>query len=67
MSRHKLIKQLDLDEELDDYDGGALYDNDENEGGIILLPLLIVVYFADLLLRGRDQCRRSRYVNHGHY
>lgn len=27
MSRHKLVKQLDLDEELDDYDGGAGYDN----------------------------------------
>ena len=66
MSRHKLIKQLDLDEELDDYDGGALYDNDENEGGIIPLPSLIVVDFADLLLRGRDQCRRSRYFSHGH-
>ena len=47
MSRHKLIKQLDLDEELDDYDGGALYDKDEDEGGIILLPLVIVVDFPD--------------------
>lgn len=66
MSRHKLIKQLDLDEELDDYDGGALSDNDENGGSIILLPLLMVVDFADLLLPERDQCRRSRYRNHGH-
>lgn len=29
MSRHKLVKGLDLDEELDDYDGGdADYDED---------------------------------------
>ena len=37
MSRHKLVKQLDLDEELDDYDGGAGYDDDGyNEGDIAL-------------------------------
>jgi hypothetical protein len=27
MSRHKLVKNLDLDDELDDYDGGEDYDN----------------------------------------
>ena len=30
MSRHKLIKNLDLDDELDDYDGGEDYDADPN-------------------------------------
>lgn len=29
MSRHKLVKALDLDEELDDFDGGAESDYDE--------------------------------------
>ncbi len=29
MSRHKLVKALDLDEELDDFDGGAESDGDE--------------------------------------
>ncbi|KAK4691505.1 elongation factor 1 alpha-like protein, partial [Lecanoromycetidae sp. Uapishka_2] len=29
MSRHKLVKALDLDEELDDFDGGAESDSDE--------------------------------------
>ena len=29
MSRHKLVKALDLDEELDDYDGGAELDYGE--------------------------------------
>lgn len=28
MSRHKLVKNLDLDNELDDYDGGDTYDYD---------------------------------------
>ena len=31
MSRHKLVKTLDLDDELDDYDGGSNYD-DDNDG-----------------------------------
>lgn len=29
MSRHKLVKTLDLDEELDDFDGIGDYDNGE--------------------------------------
>lgn len=29
MSRHKLVKALDLDEELDDFDGGAESDYEE--------------------------------------
>ena len=32
MSRHKLVKNLDLDHELDDFDGGANYDFDEAAG-----------------------------------
>ena len=28
MSRHKLIRNLDLDDELDDYSGGVDYDDD---------------------------------------
>ena len=28
MSRHKLVKNLDLDDELDDYDGGEDYEDD---------------------------------------
>ena len=38
MSRHKLVKQLDLAEELDDYDGGSDYgDDDSGEGRPFLL------------------------------
>jgi hypothetical protein len=33
MSRHKLVKALDLDEELDDFDGGAESDYDEVSAG----------------------------------
>ena len=29
MSRHKLVKNLDLDEELDDFDGGTISDYGE--------------------------------------
>ena len=29
MSRHKLIKNMDLDDEMDDYDGGADYNYEE--------------------------------------
>ena len=32
MSRHKIVKNLDLDDELDDYDGGDGYMEDEAEG-----------------------------------
>lgn len=31
MSRHKLVKDMDFDNELDDYDGGAAYDHVEGE------------------------------------
>lgn len=35
MSRHKMIKNMDLDDELDDYDGGDDYDYDgEDTGGM---------------------------------
>lgn len=32
MSRHKLVKNLDLDDELDDFDGGEDYDQEETAG-----------------------------------
>lgn len=32
MSRHKLVKTLNLDDELDDYDGGGNYDQVEDQG-----------------------------------
>lgn len=31
MSRHKFVKTLDLDDELDDYDGVAIFKDDEGE------------------------------------
>ena len=37
MSRHKLVKNLDLDDELDDYDGGEDYDDDGAGGEGLLL------------------------------
>ena len=33
MSRHKLVKALDLDEELDDFDGGAESEYEEEIAG----------------------------------
>ncbi|KAI9805964.1 MAG: hypothetical protein M1825_000578 [Sarcosagium campestre] len=30
MSRHRIVKNLDLDDELDDYDGGDYYDGEDN-------------------------------------
>ena len=32
MSRHKLVKTLDFDDELEDYSGGATYDQGESVG-----------------------------------
>lgn len=32
MSRHKIVKNLDLDDELDDFDGGEDYGYEEEEG-----------------------------------
>ncbi len=37
MSRHKLVKNIDLDNELDSFDGGENFDYDdadEGEGGV---------------------------------
>ena len=31
MSRHKLVKALDIDDELDDYDGGENYGDDRGD------------------------------------
>ena len=43
MSRHKLVRNLDLDEELDDYDGDFEYDEDnDNEGkDVFQLPNMV--------------------------
>ncbi|PMD65660.1 uncharacterized protein K444DRAFT_608232 [Hyaloscypha bicolor E] len=45
MSRHKLVKNLDLDDELDDFDGGGNYDDgaggeelSEEDQGLPLIP-----------------------------
>lgn len=42
MSRHKLVKALDLDEELDDFDGGAESEYgekvDAEDRGVPVLP-----------------------------
>jgi len=38
MSRHRLVKTMDLDDELDDFDGGEDYDNGEEEG-TLLIPI----------------------------
>lgn len=36
MSRHKIVKNLDLDDELDDYDGGEDYAEEEGvDGGFL--------------------------------
>lgn len=32
MSRHKLVKNMDLDDEMDDFDGGEEYEEDVVEG-----------------------------------
>ena len=44
MSRHKLVKALDLDEELDDFEGGTKSDDEEEvsaeDKGI--QPLLVI-------------------------
>ena len=37
MSRHRFIKKLDLDDELNDFDGGADYDDEGGEGAFTLL------------------------------
>jgi len=39
MSRHKLVKNLDLDDELDDFDGGEDYAYDGGDGEGVTLSL----------------------------
>lgn len=41
MSRHKIVKNLDLDDELDDYDGGEGYADDDTDGESFLLNLIV--------------------------
>ena len=41
MSRHKLVKNLDLEDELDDYDGGEEYaDDGATEGSSSLFVII---------------------------
>lgn len=40
MSRHKLVKNLDLDDELDDFDGGENYDDGAGGEGLIFPCIL---------------------------
>jgi elongation factor 1 alpha-like protein len=47
MSRHKLVKNLDLDAELDDFDGGDDYGYDEDvaaDGGMAALAFPFIAY-----------------------
>ena len=39
MSRHKLVKNLDLDDELEDYDGGEDYGDDGAADGTSSHPV----------------------------
>lgn len=41
MSRHKLVKNLDLDDELDDYDGGEDYGDEGGDSYGTLLSSMI--------------------------
>lgn len=40
MSRHKLVKNMDLDDEMDDYDGGVEYADDGAAEGMSALLFL---------------------------
>ena len=54
------MRQLDIDEELDTYDGENGYDDDDNGAGkIALIDLSNVVGFADEY-RNRDKYRGER-------
>lgn len=58
MSRHKIVKNLDLDDELDDYDGG---DDNEDEGGDGMLQRL-PAYHEAVLTIGRVNRGRQRFA-----
>lgn len=34
MSRHKMVKNMNLDDELDDFDGGEGYEDDGGDNGM---------------------------------
>lgn len=42
MSRHKLVKNMDLDDEMDDYDGGEEYADDGAGEGMCSLSFLFL-------------------------
>jgi hypothetical protein len=58
MSRHKLVKNLDLIDELDDYDGGEDYDDDGagGEGLLLLFSSFIRGFLPNVAL---TNCRQS--------
>lgn len=51
MSRHKLVKSMNLHDELDDFDGGDNYDYDGNAGGNggTPHPNLFLIFLNDLI------------------
>lgn len=42
MSRHKLVKSLDLDDELEDYDGGDDYGDEDGESYGASSPIIMI-------------------------
>ena len=66
MSRHKLVKNLDLGEELDDYDGADPYDDDEDGAGedtqVVDVRLLLTTWNLEISPedRGDSRLRQSR-------
>ena len=44
MSRHKLVKNLDLDDELDDFDGGEDYDDEAGGEGLFFVSTYSAKY-----------------------
>lgn len=61
MSRHKIVKNMDLDDEMDDYDGGDDYADDGAEG---LTPFSHSTVSRVLLtLNPRAQRRRQRFAD----
>jgi len=57
MSRHKLVKNLDLDDELDDFDGGEDYDDygEEAEGEQYCRVVSVWVYADNNMVELNDE------------
>ena len=52
MSRHKILKNMDLDDELDDFDGGEDYDDDGGYNGSYCLPMGLCMSVYEETLTG---------------